>query len=95
MSEKWLDKRWYISELAVFLDQHGKRMSLQELGEHLNRNDFTTDDNAPYSETHGRGVGSLVTSTYNYFANEEKMNETADAIARAFVKEDNSHAWDK
>ena len=95
MENQWLEKREYIADLAVFLYSNKKTMSLQELGEHLNRNGFMTDYNTPYSETHGKGVGNLVNNSYKYFAEEEQAQNKADAIACAFVKENGEYAYNK
>ena len=54
------EKDVYILKISKFLYENNKTMSLTELGEHINRN-FNTN----YSETHGRGIGRMLSTLYH------------------------------
>jgi hypothetical protein len=86
------EKRVYLWQLASFLYNYDKKMSGEELADHLNRNGFQTEYNDDYHG--GRGVYTLIRNTYNWLHDDLKFPEEAKKIALTFVKRDGTHAWE-
>lgn len=84
-------KRQYIWQLADFLCNQGKVMSGEELAAHLNRNGIFTEYDTEYQG--GRGIYTLIRSTYHWLHDEMALEEEASKVAEAYVKPDGSHAW--
>lgn len=80
------DKKTYIWKLAEFLCKQGKKMSGQELADHLNRNNFLTSYGTAYAG--GRGTYKLVCQTYRWLNEDLGLPEEAAFIAEAYVKKD-------
>jgi len=83
-------KKSYVWKLAEFLDQHGMRMSGEELAEHLNRNEFLTGYGEKY--VGGRGTYTLIRETWIWLNNFLGLPDEADKVAKAFVRPDGSYA---
>lgn len=85
-------KKLYIWRLASFLHQNDKRMSGEELANHLNRNNFLTGYGEQYQG--GRGTYTLIRETWHWVNNELGLEDEAAKIAASFVKSDGSYAYE-
>lgn len=85
------DKKYYIWQLASFLNGFGMKMSGEELADHLNRNNFLTNYGTEYKG--GRGTYKLIRETWNWLHNDLNLKQEADKIASSFVKPDGSYAY--
>ncbi len=85
-------KKVYVWKLADFLQRHGMRMSGEELADHLNRNDFMTGYGTEYSG--GRGTYHLIQVTWNWLNADLGLEDEAKKVAKAFVKQDGSYAYE-
>ncbi|ABM03360.1 hypothetical protein Ping_1555 [Psychromonas ingrahamii 37] len=79
------NKKAYIWKLAVFLHAQKMVMSGEELAEHLNRNNFLTSYGTEYQG--GRGTYKLIKQTWEWLENDLVLNSEAQAVALAFVKQ--------
>jgi hypothetical protein len=86
-------KKLYIWKLAAFLGQNGMIMSVEELADHLNRNNFKTSYDTPYEGK--RGTYRLVKATYDWVHEELGLPDDAGVVALAFRMNDGTPAWDK
>lgn len=85
-----MDKKEYIKRLAAFLNENGTTMAVNELAEHLNRNNFKTGYGTEYEG--GRGTYKLISATYNLLiANGQQME--AENVAKAFPKPNGNYAF--
>lgn len=85
-----MDKKDYITKLGEFLTDNGTTMSVSELAEHLNRNNFKTNYGSEYQGK--RGTYTLVDAVYDELANNGNQ-AMADKVARAFPKNDGTYAY--
>ena len=85
-------KKLYIWRLASFLHQNDKRMSGEELANHLNRNNFLTGYGEQYQG--GRGTYTLIRETWHWVNDELGFKDEAAKIAASFVKSDGSYAYE-
>lgn len=86
------DKKLYLWRLAAFLDQHGMRMSGEELAVHLNRNKFLTSYGTEYAG--GRGTYRLVKATWAWLQEDLRLETEANKVASAFVLPSGEYAYD-
>jgi hypothetical protein len=84
-------KKVYVWKLADFLTQHRKKMSGEELADHLNRNNFPTGYGTEYAG--GRGTYTLVRETWHWLNDELGIPDEARKVAEAFVKPDGCYAY--
>lgn len=87
-----IDKKLYIYKLAEFLFHHDKRMSGEELAEHLNRNGFLTNYGEEYQG--GKGTYKLISQTWHWLDDDLQLPEEARKVATAFVKPDGTYAYE-
>ena len=85
------DKKYYIWQLASFLDYHKMIMSGEELADHLNRNKFLTSYGTEYQG--GRGTYKLIHETWNWLEKDLNLKIEAKKVAEAFVKPDGTYAY--
>lgn len=86
------EKKMYIWQLADFLTSKNKIMSGEELAAHLNRNEIVTEYDSEYQG--GRGVYTLIRTTYHWLHDDLQLPNEASKVAGAFVKPDGTHAWE-
>ncbi len=84
-------KKFYVWQLASFLQSFGMTMSGEELADHLNRNNFTTNYRSQYQG--GRGTYTLIRETWRWVQDDLGLPNEAKKIAEAFVKPDGSFAY--
>lgn len=85
-----MDKKKYIAELGEFLTDNGMKMSVPELANHLNRNNFKTNYGEEYKGE--RGTYTLIEAVYNELS--KAGNQTkAEKVAKAFPKNDGTYAY--
>ena len=85
-------KKYYIWQLAAFLQSHEMTMSAEELAAHLNRNKFLTSYGSEFQG--GRGTYTLIRQTWEWVKNELQLPDEAEKVARAFVKPDGTYAYE-
>lgn len=84
-------KKLYIWKLALFLHQHEKKMSGEELADHLNRNNFLTGYGEKYQG--GRGTYTLIKEVWRWVHEDLGLEDDADKIAESFVTSDGTYAY--
>lgn len=87
-----MNKKEYITKLAIFLNGTGTTMNVKDLAGLLNWNGFRTDGDKRF--TGGRGSYKLISATYDWLV--KKGNKAdADKVALAYKKPDGSYAYEK
>ena len=86
------DKKVYIWKLGAFLHAQKMVMSGDELAVHLNRNKFLTSYGTEYQG--GRGTYKLIKQTWEWLQHDLKLEDEANAVAKAFVKADGGYAYE-
>lgn len=86
-----MDKKEYIRRLGNFLSTNGTTMAINELADHLNRNNFKTSYGTEYEG--GRGTYTLIHATYDWLVSIGKQDE-ANSIAGAFTRSNGEYAYE-
>jgi hypothetical protein len=86
-----MNKRQYVTTLALSLYHSGQVMSGRDLASNLNSNGFQTNYGTPY--VGARGIYTLIRSIYHWLVSLGNQND-ADVIAEVFVKPDGTYAYD-
>ena len=87
-----MDKKEYIRRLAKFLVSNKMTMTGKSLADHLNWNDFRTNNGDKHRG--GRGTYTIIDATYKWLVSIGEQVD-ADNIALAFKKPDGTYAYDK
>jgi hypothetical protein len=85
--------KYYVWQLASFLYERKMVMSGEELAAHLNRNSFLTSYGDKYAG--GRGTYTLIRETWNWVNNDLGLESEAEKVARAYVKQDGTYAYEE
>lgn len=85
-----MNKKEYITKLGEFLTDNKKTMSVPELAEHLNRNNFKTNYGSDFQGK--RGTYTLVDAVYDELVDAGNKLK-ADKVSAAFPKNDGTYAY--
>lgn len=85
-----MNKEDFIIDLAKKLVAAGNVMTTSELADELNKNGYATNYGEPYSGK--RGTLTNVSKIYDDLIKQGRIAD-ADAVAKAFVKEDGTYAY--